>query len=136
MRKRIAFEIFETEKTYVDNLKTAIEVSKLCPYTRIIHLTKFHSQVFFEPLKLRSMEEEIIDMNTLNFIFGNLQLVLNVNIELLNQLTERMSDWNSQKTTIGDVFIKFVRIQDMIYFLSFLSLIPHRHHSLRCILNT
>jgi len=82
-RTRIATEILSTERTYMDGLKWLTEEYKPA-------LLKLH--------------EEVVNETTIKKIFSNLEIILNLNKTLLSELETRMKTWDSEKTSIGDLF--------------------------------
>lgn len=83
-RDQIAREILTTERTFVDLLQIALKE-------------------YYLPL-LKS-QPQIIPMDKLNTIFGNMRDVLHTNTILLNDLEDKMKDWGPQQK-IGDAFAK------------------------------
>lgn len=85
-RNKVAFEILETEKTYVKNLEIV-------------------NRVFLQPLRQLSVASDpLITPEDLSKIFANLEIILSVHAQLLASLQDRMSKW-SRSQQIGDIFV-------------------------------
>jgi hypothetical protein len=91
-RERIALEILETEKSYVEHLKT------LC-------------DVYISPLQeaAKNSESKILSQEEINSIFSNLFTLCALNRMFLDALIQRLESqlWNDNETRVGDVFVKF-----------------------------
>ncbi|KAJ3157753.1 hypothetical protein HDU89_000131 [Geranomyces variabilis] len=88
-RSKIANEILESERRYVDSL---------------IQLRK----TFFEPLMAAvGTPSEIIPRKTIQNVFSELPGLINVNTELLKQLENRLEaePWSSSDGFMGDIFL-------------------------------
>ncbi|ESO84166.1 hypothetical protein LOTGIDRAFT_155489, partial [Lottia gigantea] len=88
-RTPIAFEILSSEKEYNRTLKAI-------------------KDVFYKPLKLAlESNRAIISSPNVQTIFLDILSIYDVSKELLENLKNRLSNWSSQHTCIGDIFIKF-----------------------------
>ncbi|KAI8914777.1 hypothetical protein DFJ77DRAFT_463294 [Powellomyces hirtus] len=88
-RAKIANEILQSERRYVDSL---------------LQLRKS----FFEPLMtVVGTASEVIPKKTIQSIFSELRGLINVNTELRKQLESRLDEqpWNSTNGCIGDIFL-------------------------------
>ncbi|KAF2073224.1 hypothetical protein CYY_005451 [Polysphondylium violaceum] len=79
-RARIVKEIFTTETTYVNSLKTAIDA-------------------FLYPLRTNM----IVPLEELNIIFSNIEVLASFNQGFLDKLAEKVNNWSINQS-IGDVF--------------------------------
>lgn len=85
-RDSIAKEMLQTERSYVENLQTTIEL-------------------FISPLKVYIAKgKPIVKEEVLDGIFSNLELIVNVNVQLLDGLEQRLGNWSNQQC-VGDVFM-------------------------------
>eukprot|EP00026_Physarum_polycephalum_P003481 Phypoly_transcript_03493.p1 GENE.Phypoly_transcript_03493~~Phypoly_transcript_03493.p1 ORF type:complete len:737 (+),score=102.33 Phypoly_transcript_03493:194-2212(+) len=87
-RNKVAFEILETEKTYVKNLDTLVKV-------------------FLTPLReLSRGPDPLVTSEDLTKIFSNCEMIAQIHKQLLESLEERMTKW-SKTQLIGDIFVKW-----------------------------
>jgi hypothetical protein len=89
MRTRVVREILSSEHIYVSNLRVLIEV-------------------FLQPLR-RAAEsgKGIIPLEDIKRIFSNLEDIYAYNMQFLDKLDARVSNW-SVESLIGDIFLDMV----------------------------
>ena len=88
-RRKAAGELLSTEESYVQNLQILMKT-------------------FYAPmLENASSEYKLISTDDVRFIFGNLNIILPVNEELLNLLRDTLKTDNP---LIGDAFRNMVKI--------------------------
>jgi hypothetical protein len=80
-RTNIMREMYETEKSYVRNLK------EIC-------------DLYMGPMKDTKWKDHI------NKLFSNIMMIVQINDELLEGLSKAISDWNPETTQVGPVFAK------------------------------
>eukprot|EP01094_Clydonella_sp_ATCC50884_P014436 TRINITY_DN2487_c0_g2_i3.p1 TRINITY_DN2487_c0_g2~~TRINITY_DN2487_c0_g2_i3.p1 ORF type:complete len:462 (-),score=132.77 TRINITY_DN2487_c0_g2_i3:52-1332(-) len=86
-RTKIAKEILSTEITYCHTLETIISL-------------------YLHALKGAAVTEKRITPPMLQTIFGNIELIYSLNSELLNELHNKVKEWDDASTCIGDIFLK------------------------------
>eukprot|EP01102_Stenamoeba_stenopodia_P003758 TRINITY_DN1390_c0_g1_i1.p1 TRINITY_DN1390_c0_g1~~TRINITY_DN1390_c0_g1_i1.p1 ORF type:complete len:1021 (+),score=227.99 TRINITY_DN1390_c0_g1_i1:133-3195(+) len=85
-RARVAREILETEKVYVDSLKTVVKL-------------------FLRPLKNACRHPDgLVNEKQCKQIFSNIEVILNYNTKLLVDLEKRVHQWSHQQL-LGDIFL-------------------------------
>ena len=90
MRKRVADEIMSTEETYLTNISTLyLSVPKIMQ-------------------NYMASESEPITEHDLYCVFGNLEGIIDVSKRLYIEIKERLSKWNDESTTIGDLFKSYI----------------------------
>jgi len=87
-RTKIAMEIFTTEKTYVEQLGWLVN----------------EYMVAFKKLK---DESSLVTDIVIKQIFSNVEVIQNLNSNLLDQIQERVTDWNNETSLIGDLFVQW-----------------------------
>eukprot|EP01130_Rhizamoeba_saxonica_P017074 TRINITY_DN8114_c0_g1_i1.p1 TRINITY_DN8114_c0_g1~~TRINITY_DN8114_c0_g1_i1.p1 ORF type:complete len:996 (+),score=250.18 TRINITY_DN8114_c0_g1_i1:19-3006(+) len=85
-RANIANEIFTTEKTYINNMSTALEV--------------------YNVRLQESSEEHGISAANVNAIFSNMEILLGFNQIFFTSLEGVLNDWN-EESCIGEIFLEF-----------------------------
>lgn len=96
--------MLQTERSYVENLQTTIEVRRLFARWRLA-ADDWLWQVFIAPLKAYVAKgKPIVKEEVLEGIFLNLELIVNVNVQLLDGLEQRLGNWSNQQC-VGDVFM-------------------------------
>jgi hypothetical protein len=89
-RNKIAQEIVSTERSYVDGLKSMVEV-------------------FLVPLQeALARGQPIIDAQQISTIFSSIQTIYGLNTTFLQKLSERLGSWNDN-SGMGDLFRDFGR---------------------------
>lgn len=91
-REKIARELLETEKSYVNSLNIAI---------------KYYLQPITDSV-VKSSQEPIIPAEDVRSIFSILEIIAKVNSAFLVDLDSRMRTWDHFTTTVGDLIEKFV----------------------------
>mmetsp|Transcript_4542 Transcript_4542/g.11233 ORF Transcript_4542/g.11233 Transcript_4542/m.11233 type:complete len:753 (-) Transcript_4542:26-2284(-) len=81
-RTNIAREILSTEESYVSALRTIIDV-------------------YVQPLRTAGISADVISR-----IFSNVELIVGVNTVLLADLRQRLDNWNSDTTLLGDCLLQ------------------------------
>lgn len=88
-RNKIALEIFETEKSYVDGLDS-IQRSYMIPFRE----------------RANDPEKIIITNDQIKILFGNIETIKTLNSKFLDDLRARLLIWE-KKDCLGDVFVSF-----------------------------
>lgn len=99
-RRKVAEELLDTEKTYVESL----EILK---------------RVYYDPMSANSKQKEgvrVVSADDVRNLFGSLNIILPVNKLFLADLTKRLASPPDQEVLIGDAFHTFVNIFQ-IYFI-------------------
>jgi hypothetical protein len=73
--------------------------------------------VFHKPLLQALEEKPIISRDDIRNIFGDVEVVLNVNSELLRSLEPRVKNWGPRQC-LGDIFVAIVCFARLPYFAS------------------
>lgn len=87
-RDRIVKELYTTEKDYVANLSTLVE----------------HC---YQPVT-KGKYRTVFSESERKMIYGNVEIILRMNLKFFQDLTQRLEVWHDQQT-IGDIFIQMVR---------------------------
>ena len=87
-RKKIATELFETEKSYVK------------------HLDACH-QIFMQPLLSLDKSKTIITPEEFEQLFSNLSEIKDIHENFLNEMTKLKQDW-ADEIVIGDALLRLV----------------------------
>lgn len=87
-RARVAQEIYTSESSYIDGLKTLVDI-------------------FLVPCRqnVQSSNRPFLSEGNIREIFSDVEMILNFNSNLLVQLEERVMKWTIQQT-VGDIFIE------------------------------
>eukprot|EP00727_Mastigamoeba_balamuthi_P010899 m51a1_g6431 putative domain containing protein (837) ;mRNA; f:357541-360795 len=89
-RTKVVKEMLETERTYVESIELL-----LCE--------------FLAPLRKNAESDRpFISSESIASLFSNIELLVNINKELLAALDEKLKNWNSTKTCIGEMLVKMV----------------------------
>lgn len=83
-RLKLANEIVETERTYVQGLCLAIEI-------------------FLKPL----LASKLLTASEVDTLFGGLEPICSINCKFLDDLENRVAQWKPTKQVIGDLFFAF-----------------------------
>lgn len=97
LRSRVAKEILDSEKSYLDSLNILKEV-------------------FVEPLRSRISSKPILNAQEIGVIFSNLDFITSINGELFQKLSGRILQWNPIQK-IGDIFVEMVFFFSPFFFL-------------------
>ena len=102
-RQEVIFEVINTERDYVEDLETIIEVISAL---MSMNYAKGFVQVYIKNLQ----KSKIIRPKDLSVIFSNVEAILPVNNELFKTLEKRQAESeNHVVKQVGDIFIRVVR---------------------------
>lgn len=107
MRFEVINEIIGTEKTYVKDLETVVQVR---PFINLNLVTRY--QLFLHPLKSNKFLEE----GELKAIFSNIEAILSINQEINENFQQALSKMPVSDIHIGELFLKTVRFQNSLVF--------------------
>jgi len=94
-REKIAKELYETEKSYVQLLNVLIKV-------------------FLQPILdsvVKSDKNQILTADETKALFSIIEIIAKINAEFLSNLETRVNSWNPYKTKIGDLLSNFTENQ-------------------------
>jgi hypothetical protein len=111
-RQNVILELITTEKQYVTDLRTLIEVLRtssslaLSPSSSCItlDLTLRHCQVYINPIQ----EKKLLNKKQMTAIFANVDTIYEINSNLLQELEKRQAS-ETIISRIGDIFVSQVR---------------------------
>ena len=117
-RTQIAREILSTEKHYVRCLEVLIEVRGVTILNRNYFLLIEKNNLFSIHHRIQKYQKPLMDATEIDddfdatkqeikTIFGNIHVLLNVNKQLVEEITTRLETWN-ECSMIGDVFVDVV----------------------------
>ena len=111
-RKKVAKELLETERVYVENLDACIAVNTPLFYIVIcvLIMTSF-MQVYKNPLEENSKKGRgsVISESDFNFIFSDLEIVISFNKKLLAKLEDSLENLKPS-TCFSNDFMYMVKI--------------------------
>jgi len=84
-RKLLAFELLETERSYVAQLGALLKW-------------------YLEPLREAAVKKPIISSTEIKNIFGGIEVIYNMNSLLLKELEASMNNWSDETSTLGKIF--------------------------------
>eukprot|EP01006_Ploeotia_vitrea_P047592 TRINITY_DN67142_c7_g14_i1.p1 TRINITY_DN67142_c7_g14~~TRINITY_DN67142_c7_g14_i1.p1 ORF type:complete len:1084 (-),score=615.57 TRINITY_DN67142_c7_g14_i1:57-3308(-) len=91
VRERVVLEMLSTEKTYVeDNLEWLVNG-------------------YIIPIRVHANSEEnrILSTEDLAVVFSDIETIYQFNRQMLNELDERLAEFDVDSTLVGDLFVKF-----------------------------
>jgi hypothetical protein len=72
-------------------------------------ICEFCLQVYIEPISTKIAEGKLkVNAEDVKTVFSSSAVILNYSSQLIEELNQRISRWDSKTTKIGDVFLKMV----------------------------